>query len=88
MLASALTDSVIAEPIYLFWDAYSGLNLNVIAIDPIALWFGASVEVPFTRPQARYRMLTTNRIVATDYESFKAESIMGKIEIGLSAYFF
>lgn len=88
MFASAVTENVLDGPMTLFGDAYSGINVNVIAIDPIALWFGATAEIPFSRPRARYRMLNAVGTVATDEQSFEAEWIMGKIEIGLSAYFF
>jgi hypothetical protein len=89
MFASARSENVIEGPMSPFWDAYTGINLNVIAVDPVALWLGATLELPFTRPQARYRALTANgRLATEDYESFKAEWLMGKIEIGLSAYFF
>lgn len=89
LLASSQNTALfIRNTISPFWDFYSGISVNVTAINPIALWIGATIEVPVVPPRIKYAHVSSEGDLESDIESLVMNSMLGKLEIGISIYFF
>jgi hypothetical protein len=86
LFASGSNYNINVESMSAFWDLYTGIIGNVMVFDPAALWIGATLEIPINQPQVTYRILKNGKF--SESETLKESVILGKLEIGLSAYFF